>query len=286
MSNKLVAKNILYRIVLYEGRLIKQVLFICLYGPVSQPGRLLPWHGRLIFKIKPICLGFKSRPVHLIKMKKRKIKAVIFDLGNTLLKIKKEYFPILKRRHKLDIGLDFFRKASSEVFARRYWKNIDEGIQKFAKSIGQHKNPDFKKHFKELYRNQKNSFVKFPGTEKILRELNKNGYKTAIITNWNQNCMDVIEHYNLKDYFHHIAISALEGVRKPSPKLFRRVLKYLNVKPEEALMVGDSHDHDYLAAKKIGMHSLLLERKEKKHSHSIRNLRQVVSYIKKINGKF
>ena len=111
--------------------------------------------------------------------------------------------------------------------------------------------------------------------------------QSSILYDYNNiNPLIYYKFHNLKDYFYHIAISAYEGIKKPDPKLFRRVLRRLKVKPSEALMVGDSHDHDYFVAKRLGMHALLLDRKEKKHSHSIRNLRQVVSYIKKVNGKF
>ena len=42
---------------------------------------------------------------------------------------------------------------------------------------------------------------------------------------------------------------------KPSKLPFRRALKLLNVKPSQALHVGDWKERDIVGAKKMGMHS-------------------------------
>lgn len=57
--------------------------------------------------------------------------------------------------------------------------------------------------------------------------------------------------------FHHIvdAVVTFEdtGERKPNPATFLAVLKKLEVKPEEALMVGDWAERDIVGAKNVGM---------------------------------
>lgn len=55
--------------------------------------------------------------------------------------------------------------------------------------------------------------------------------------------------------------SGLEGVEKPDPKIYTIALeKAGHVAPEEALHIGDSMRKDYVPAKSIGMHALLLDR--------------------------
>lgn len=55
--------------------------------------------------------------------------------------------------------------------------------------------------------------------------------------------------------------SGLEGVEKPNPKIYEIALeKAGNIPPEEALHIGDSMRKDYLPAKSLGMHALLLDR--------------------------
>lgn len=57
--------------------------------------------------------------------------------------------------------------------------------------------------------------------------------------------------------FHHIIDEVVTfddtGVRKPSPIPFKRILEKLNVKPNEAIMVGDWVERDIVGAAKVGM---------------------------------
>lgn len=55
--------------------------------------------------------------------------------------------------------------------------------------------------------------------------------------------------------------SGLEGVEKPDPKIYKIALERAgNIAPEEVLHIGDSMRKDYLPAKSVGMHALLLDR--------------------------
>ena len=55
--------------------------------------------------------------------------------------------------------------------------------------------------------------------------------------------------------------SGLEGVEKPSPRIYEIALERAgNLAPEEVLHIGDSMRKDYVPAKSIGMHALLLDR--------------------------
>lgn len=55
--------------------------------------------------------------------------------------------------------------------------------------------------------------------------------------------------------------SGLEGVEKPNPRIYEIALERAgNIAPEEALHIGDSFRKDYLPAKSLGMHALLLDR--------------------------
>lgn len=55
--------------------------------------------------------------------------------------------------------------------------------------------------------------------------------------------------------------SGLEGVEKPDPRMYQIALERAgNIVPEEALHIGDSMRKDYLPAKSLGMHALLLDR--------------------------
>ena len=55
--------------------------------------------------------------------------------------------------------------------------------------------------------------------------------------------------------------SGLVGVEKPDPRIYEIALeKAGNIAPEEALHIGDSMRKDYIPARTVGMHALLLDR--------------------------
>jgi 2-haloalkanoic acid dehalogenase type II len=70
---------------------------------------------------------------------------------------------------------------------------------------------------------------------------------------------------------------------KPNPQIYRTVLQEFGVKPNEALMVGDTPEIDIIPPKKLGMKTALLCRKEKKAlkeaDYIITSLRQLPKII-------
>ncbi len=56
---------------------------------------------------------------------------------------------------------------------------------------------------------------------------------------------------------------AKTGGLKPDPKVFLKVLNTLNIRPKEAIMIGDSIRRDLVPAKKLGIKSILIDRENK-----------------------
>lgn len=55
--------------------------------------------------------------------------------------------------------------------------------------------------------------------------------------------------------------SGIVGVEKPDPRIFEIALKKAGgIAPEQALHIGDSLRKDYVPARGLGMHALLLDR--------------------------
>ena len=50
---------------------------------------------------------------------------------------------------------------------------------------------------------------------------------------------------------------------KSNPKMLRHALEILNVKPSETVMIGDDIPTDILIPKKLGIHTILLDRKHR-----------------------
>jgi FMN phosphatase YigB (HAD superfamily) len=61
----------------------------------------------------------------------------------------------------------------------------------------------------------------------------------------------------LRHYFDVVIDSALVGLEKPDPGIFRAALEALAVAPEEALYVGDLYEVDVLGAQAAGIRAIL-----------------------------
>ncbi|MEM9000372.1 MAG: YjjG family noncanonical pyrimidine nucleotidase [Bacteroidota bacterium] len=96
----------------------------------------------------------------------------------------------------------------------------------------------------------------FPGTIDILEYLKPN-YKLHIITNGFQEIQQKkLKNANIDTYFVHIINSEMAGVKKPNPHIFQLALQLANVKPGNALMIGDNLEADILGAQSAGFHTL------------------------------
>ncbi|WP_018111358.1 HAD-IA family hydrolase [Thermus igniterrae] len=97
-----------------------------------------------------------------------------------------------------------------------------------------------------------------PGAEETLKALRERGYALAVVSNWDATLPEILEVVGLRPYFAHLAVSALSGVAKPDPQLFREALEALGVPPEEAVHVGDS-EADLRGAEAAGVRPLLFD---------------------------
>jgi len=96
-----------------------------------------------------------------------------------------------------------------------------------------------------------------------LQRLKAMGYRMGLISNAS-NSPDLnrlIDNHDLRDYFEIIVISADEGIRKPDPQIFLNTLSRMGVKPEDAIMIGDTLPADILGARNVGMRSVWITRR-------------------------
>ena len=62
----------------------------------------------------------------------------------------------------------------------------------------------------------------------------------------------------LLHYFHPIIVSGDYGYRKPDPRLFQKALDALQVRPEQALFIGNDVYHDIFGAQQVGMKAIFI----------------------------
>ena len=77
-------------------------------------------------------------------------------------------------------------------------------------------------------------------------------YPLVLVSNFYGNIASVLADFNLSSFFPTIIESAVVGVRKPDPAIFRLGVEALGLDPGQVLVVGDSLRKDILPAESIG----------------------------------
>ena len=84
-----------------------------------------------------------------------------------------------------------------------------------------------------------------------------NNDKTILVSNFYGNINAVLRQFGLEGYFSHVIESAVVGVRKPDPEIWRMGLRALGVTDaSKVLVIGDSYDKDIIPAHEIGCDTL------------------------------
>jgi len=210
------------------------------------------------------------------------VKAVLFDLFDTLLLLEKDeayYEPSLRRLH--DFLVRNCIRASFEDFKRVYFEVRDELYMETAETL---EDPHFNVRISRvLQRFGYNFDVSNPivngGTTAfgdefirrvrldddaldVLRKLSGK-YKLGLVSNFViPECVwKLLDKFGLGEFFDAVLVSAEINTRKPDPEIFERALKMLGVNASEAVVVGDTLGLDVKGAKNAGIRAILIERR-------------------------
>ena len=84
----------------------------------------------------------------------------------------------------------------------------------------------------------------------------------VLVTNFYGNMHTVLSEFGIDHLFKDVIESAVVGVRKPDPAIFRLGVKALGLEPSETVMIGDSEDKDIFPAASIGCHTIHISKKD------------------------
>ncbi len=188
------------------------------------------------------------------------IKAVIFDLDNTLVDFMKMKRLSIEEaiRAMVDSGLQISIEESNKIIDEiykeqgiEYQKVFDVFLQRVLKKV------DYKilsAGIVAYRRAREAALIPYPHVYPTLHQLVKMGMKMGIVSDApTKEAWLRLAYLN----FHHIfdAVVTFEdtGERKPHSAPFLMILKKLNVAPDQAIMVGDWAERDILGASQVGM---------------------------------
>ena len=87
-------------------------------------------------------------------------------------------------------------------------------------------------------------------------------YPMVLVTNFYGNMHTVLKEFGLDHLFKDVIESAVVGVRKPDPAIFRLGVEALGLDPTETVMIGDSFEKDIIPAESIGCHTIQISNKK------------------------
>ena len=210
------------------------------------------------------------------------IRALLFDVNGTLIDIETDewmeeaYRAIshfltyqgisLHRGEVRDLYFGIMKEqfaASKEKYPEfdvvAIWREV---IRRYAtehtRNLGTEKLQQMPLFIAELQRGiSRKRLVAFPNTQEILGQLKKR-YRLAIVSDA-QSAYGVAElrAVGLADFFSPIIISGDYGYRKPDARLYQAALNELQVRPEEAIFVGNDRFRDVQGARQVGMRTIL-----------------------------
>lgn len=191
------------------------------------------------------------------------VKAVIFDLDNTLLD-----FVAMKRRAvraaltaMVEAGLDIDITQSFDRIFKLYedhgWENQQVFDDFLSEQLGYVDNKFLAAGIVAYRRNREASLLTYPNVNRTLVALMKMGVKLAVVSDApSREAWLRIYYLNLHHIFDHVITQDDTGTRKPSPKPFQMALNRLEVKPEETIMVGDWPERDVVGAGNLGIRTI------------------------------
>jgi putative hydrolase of the HAD superfamily len=98
-----------------------------------------------------------------------------------------------------------------------------------------------------------------PGTAEVLAQLRARGLDLAVISNSDGRIEADLNASGLGEHFAFVLDSAVVGVEKPDVRIFQLALARLGVPPAAAVYVGDVYAIDVLGARRAGIEAVLMD---------------------------
>ena len=178
----------------------------------------------------------------------------IFDIGNVLV----DYKPVVYLDN-LFSDSSLVKKMHETIFKSPEWLLMDQGALSHAEAINIFcaRTPELKNAILQTMERVNNIFTPIPETIKLLPKIKESGHNLYYLSNI---------HFEIRDYLleNHEYFSLFDGgvfscdvrLTKPSPEIYRHLLKKYQLHPEECLFFDDMREN-VSAAEKEGVKAVL-----------------------------
>lgn len=220
-----------------------------------------------------------------------KIEAVLFDLFDTLLLIEdyEIYYPPCLRKlyeslvkHGVNVSFEDFSLVYFEVRDKCYSESresleephfnvrVSQTLRKLGYNLDvsdpvvMEATTAFAEEFMRFVRLDTEAYD-------VLQKLHKK-YKLGLVSNFAiPECgWKLLDKFCLREFFDAVVISGEVNRRKPSPEIFERALKVLDVEASRAVFVGDTPDLDIIGPQRVGMKTVFIKRRPVEESANVK----------------
>jgi putative hydrolase of the HAD superfamily len=211
------------------------------------------------------------------------IRAVLFDLGGTLMHARHPWPPVMARANRalaealcaqgLELDCenlhlefedrlnDYYISRDENLFETTYLFTLrsmlaEKGYPKVPESV-------MRTALDAMYQVTQSNWVLEEDTLPTLRKLEAGGYRLGILSNAgdNDDVYQLARKFGIEPFFDFILTSAACSYRKPHPRIFELALGNWKLKPYEAAMVGDTLEADIQGANQVGIYSVWINRR-------------------------
>jgi putative hydrolase of the HAD superfamily len=194
----------------------------------------------------------------------KRMKAILFDLDNTLIDFKKMKEEACKSALEAMTkkGLKIPFKTGYKKLMKIYFRvGIESNIafEEFLKSETDQVETKILAAGINEYLKTKNKFLKpYQNVKSTLKKLKKLGLKLAIVTDAPRlKAYQRLVAMGIDDYFDFVIGFEDTGRGKASQLPFKVAIERLKIKPEDVMMISDSVSRDLIGARKLGMATVL-----------------------------
>jgi len=201
----------------------------------------------------------------------KRIRAILFDAGGTLIHIDGEAFCRAAGR---DYSEDAFGQAEASAHAEaRAWigqnptstdaERFPIFVDAMLRSLGIEAPGERKEAaLRVAAEHERANLWCRPGAKAAdtLEALAGRGYRLGVVSNSNGHVRRLLERARLARYLEIIVDSAEEKIEKPDPRIFSIATRMLELEPADCAYVGDIYEIDVLGAKSAGLRPILIGR--------------------------
>ena len=214
------------------------------------------------------------------------IKAIFFDAVGTLFRLTKtvgDHYADVGDEVGLDLDAQELERAFHTAWKKMpqraaidgprenddkgWWRElVDLVLDQVAPSLSEFDRNNF---FEVAYEHFAEAGVweLYPEVPGVLEQLQPR-FQLAVISNFDGRLRLILEHLGISKFFRYVLVSSELGADKPDPEIYRRALKFIDLKPNEVLHVGDDPERDWKGASTAGLSIFRLDRRK----NSLRDL--------------